>query len=153
MKVPHAFSPDLILANSRGVLRCVLFCVLFPSLPLGKQPLTPHQVTWSVGQQLFKGKQYARPSYFLLLNRPDGSDSTYKFSIILWFTFYRSIENFPLFRSKIEEENIFPVSFKAHKGMNDWRPFIYGGIASVAAESGKIIFQVSFFLYFVLFHL
>lgn len=28
--------------------------------------------------------------------------------------------------------------------MNDWRPFIYGGIASVAAESGKIIFQVYF---------
>lgn len=59
----------------------------------------------------------------------------------------------PFFRSKIEEENIFPVSFKAHKGMNDWRPFIYGGIASVAAESGKIRIHISFFLYFVLFHL
>lgn len=51
-----------------------------------------------------------------------------------FFFFFRSIHFFPL---SIKDLEVFPQSLKVDQGMNDWRPFIYGGIASVAAESGR----------------
>lgn len=33
--------------------------------------------------------------------------------------------------------------------MNDWRPFIYGGLASVAAECGEFPLTVPLFLFYV----
>lgn len=64
--------------------------------------------------------------------------TVFNFSFYLYyfisFFFFRSIHFFPL---SIKDLEVFPQSLKVDQGMNDWRPFIYGGIASVAAESGR----------------
>lgn len=65
-----------------------------------------------------------------------------------FFFFFRSIHFFPL---SIKDLEVFPQSLKVDQGMNDWRPFIYGGIASVAAESGRwcfiqMLIRLNFFL-------